>query len=72
MQGSGQMSQKVKVFGNNITVAQSKSVVTGAAASGLMEKLVYGTEIANDHIFHEFEARYGAVVAQWLLEKMPK
>ncbi|MDE1153752.1 MAG: hypothetical protein PW788_14555 [Micavibrio sp.] len=72
MQNFEQVSVKNQVQRNQVTAYQPKSLVTGDAATALINKLVYGTKLANDHILHELEARYGAVMAQCLMERMPK
>lgn len=73
MQNFEQVTVKNQVVRNKVTSYQSKAlVVPGFAAQALIDKLVYGTKLANDHILHELEARYGAVMAQYLMERMPK
>lgn len=67
-----QAAKKVQISGNKITATKLKTLVTGDDATALVDKLVYGTKLANDHILHELEARYGAVMAQYLMERMPK
>ena len=42
------------------------------AESEALDKLVCHTPIANDHILHELEARYGEIVAWWINERLPK
>lgn len=54
-----------------ISSEQVSAPVTGKTNRLLLDKLVYGTRLANDHIYHELEARYGDVMAQWLMEQMP-
>lgn len=65
-------TKKVQISGNKITATKLKTLVSGKTAAALIDKLVYGTKLANDHILHELEARYGAVMAQYLMERMPK
>lgn len=48
-----------------------RGLLTGNDARETIERLVYGTRLANDHVLHELETRYGTVVAQWLMEQMP-
>ncbi len=72
MQKFNTVAKKAQVLGNKVAVTKLKALVTGDAAAALVDKLVYGTKLANDHILHELEARYGAVMAQYLLERMPK
>ena len=67
-----QAAKKVQISGNKITATKLKALVAGDEAAALIDKLVYGTKLANDHILHELEARYGAVMAQYLMECMPK
>ncbi len=70
MQSYGSVVSQVQYTGN--IVAQSKVLMMGSAAEALVNKLVYDTELANDHVLHELEARYGALIAQYIMEKMPK
>ncbi len=72
MQKFNTVAKKAQVLGNKVAVTKLKALVTGDAAAALVDKLVYGTKLANDHILHELEARYGAVMAQYLMERMPK
>lgn len=72
MQKFNKAAQKIQVLGNKVAVTKLKALVSGDAAAALIDKLVYGTKLANDHILHELEARYGAVTAQYLMERMPK
>lgn len=67
-----QVSVKNQAQRNKITVTKLKTLVTGDEATALIDKLVHGTQLANDHILHELEARYGTVMAQYLMERMPK
>lgn len=67
-----QAAKKVQISGNKIAATKLKALVPGEAAAALINQLVYGTKLANDHILHELEARYGAVMAQYLMERMPK
>lgn len=70
MQNYGSVVHQVQFTGNIVT--QSKVLMMGAAAETLVNKLVYETELANDHVLHELEARYGALIAQYIMERMPK
>lgn len=72
MQKFNNVAKKVQVSGNKVAVTKLKALVTGETAAALIDKLVYGTKLANDHVLHELEARYGAVMAQYLMERMPK
>lgn len=72
MQKFNKVATRVQVLGNKIAVTELKALVTGETAAALIDKLVYGTKLANDHILHELEARYGAVMAQYLMERMPR
>jgi len=71
MNNKKQKINKIKVLSDKIQTVHSKILATGSAAA-LIERLVYSTKLANDHVLHELEARYGAVVAQYIMEKMPK
>lgn len=72
MSKSEQNVRKIEVLlGNNITVATPTAFLAGHAAASLINKLVYDTKLANDHILHELEARYGEVMARYIYEKMP-
>ncbi len=72
MYKSEQAARKVQATSNYITMPAFNVVVAGEVAGALIDKLVYGTKLANDHILHELEARFGAVMAQYLIERMPK
>lgn len=72
MQKFNKAAQKIQVLANKVAVTKLKALVTGDVAAALIDKLVYGTKLANDHVLHELEARYGAVMAQYLMERMPK
>ncbi len=72
MHQSEQAAKKVQILGNKVAVTKLNALVTGETAAALIDKLVYSTKLANDHILHELEARYGAVMAQYLMERMPK
>ncbi len=72
MQKFNNVTKKVQISGNKITATKLKALVVGNDATALIDKLVYGTKLANDHVLHELEARYGAVMAQYLMERMPK
>lgn len=72
MQKFNSAAKKVQIAGNKFTATKLNALVTCNEATTLIDKLVYGTKLANDHILHELEARYGAVMAQYLMERMPK
>jgi len=68
MQKFNKAAQKIQVLSNKVAVTKLEALVIGDAAAALIDKLVYGTKLANDHVLHELEARYGAVMAQYLME----
>ncbi|MFN7112837.1 MAG: hypothetical protein ACK4PK_00580 [Alphaproteobacteria bacterium] len=72
MQKFEKIAKQAQISCNKVAVTKLKALVTGETAVALIDTLVYGTKLANDHILHELEARYGTVMAQYLMECMPK
>ena len=44
----------------------------GSEVQAVIDRLVYHTPIANDHILHELQARYGEIIAWHVAGQMPK
>lgn len=51
---------------------QVNGLLTGETAAAVIDKLVYHTPLANDHILHELEERYGAAMAYYIMQRLPK
>jgi hypothetical protein len=72
MRDFNQAAQKSQKTGtDNTPEMKVQGILFGAKAQGVIDQLVYGTRLANDHVLHELETRYGTVMAQWLMEQMP-
>lgn len=71
MQGFEQTIKKVTISGNNIGAAPAQEAEAAASATSFFDKLIYDTPVANDHLYHDLEKRYGSVFAQWIVDNLP-
>jgi hypothetical protein len=71
MRDIGQTVRETKISGVSVSVTQPQGLLTKQAARDLIGHLSHASKIANDHLWQELEARYGAVVAQHIMSMMP-